>query len=157
MLINTKAAAVSQEGRDSVNYRHARQELQLDLRSTFGPKSAAKPTLLNIIIINMQKSSRTLFVGLFKPVIIRCSHVLTNRAQLVPLSSPPNTKHKSSNVLVFSSAGANRENKKHLARLRETEACRQHFLASPAETLQGKSGHQINNLIYESLYSVRFF
>lgn len=103
----------------------------------------------------MQKSSRTLFVGLFKPVIIWCSHVLTNRAQLVPLSSPPNTKHESSNVLVFSSAGANRENKKNLARLRETEACWQHFLASPAEILQGKSGHEINNLIYKSLYSVR--
>lgn len=116
MLINTEAAAVSQEGRDSVNYRHAeKQELQLDLHSTFGPKSAAKPTLLNIIIINTQKSSRTLFVGLFKPVIIRCSHVLTNRAQLVPLSSPPNTKHEFSNVLVFGCAGANRENKKKLS------------------------------------------
>lgn len=81
--------------------------------------------------------------------------MLTSRAQLVPLSSPPNTKHQSSNVLFFSSAGANKENKKNLAQLRETEACWQHFLLSPAEILQGKSGHEINNLIYESLYSVR--
>lgn len=61
---------VSQEERDSVDYRRTKQELRLDLHSTFGPKSAAKPTLLNINIINMQRSSWTLFVGLFKPVII---------------------------------------------------------------------------------------
>lgn len=70
MLINTKACVVSQEECDSVNYGRTKQELQLDLHGTFGPKSAAKPTLLNIIIINMQRSSWTPFAGLFKPVII---------------------------------------------------------------------------------------
>lgn len=71
LILPQSSDSTETSNQTGIFYQDSCDALTFANANTFGPKSAAKPTLLNIIIImNMQRSSRTLFVGLFEAVII---------------------------------------------------------------------------------------